>query len=507
MAKKRGLILLILLIAAVLMGVGYFALSKSNAKKEAENEKEIEDKSIELLTIAQDDIVKMSYNKDKTNFDLVKENDIWYLQDDKDFPLNQSKIDDMASQADGLTAVQIVTENPENLDEYGLLEPCLTVNFKTKDKETSMIIGDKSINGRYMKLSDSDTIYIVETTVYEKFDYVKSDLMQLEELPSINLDYITELSITNRNSDNFKIIKDYEDIPDITGYCNWTLLEPYNTPQVGNSSNITTLLENYTSFSYSGGIEYNCDDLSKYGLDNPVSKIHIDYYEVEEEDKEDEETTNEEVSDNETKQESPKIFKEFNLLIGDMDNSGNNYYVKTQDSNAVYLMNNSNVEKLININSYDNVYNIINSVSIDTVDSIDLIVNGDEKHKLSITREEKEVKNEDINDKTEDETKTEEIAKYYKDNKEIKESDFKELYNKIISITLEGEITDKSLIDKNAKILSVIYNRNTDDKFKKYTIEYYKYNDNFYCVNYNGGINFLVDKRTIDEICQGLINN
>ena len=90
----------------------------------------------------------------------------------------------------------------------------------------------------------------------------------------------------------------------------------------------------------------------------------------------------------------------------------------------------------------------------------------------------------DIIDITKDEKKENEGKFIYKVNgKDINEAAFKEFYQSLIGLTLEGENKDK--VQKNEEIkIKFVLNNESNDEVK---ITYYGYNNDFYSVSRDSG--------------------
>ncbi len=180
MSKKTQQTVTIIVLCVLLIGagVGYYALVQHQAaqqKKEAESE---ENAGIELYSLEQSQIEKIYFKSKKAEMTLVKDKK-WKVQGEKDFPLDQNRVEFMLGAVSSLTADKLVTENATDLEQFQLAEPVLLIKFQDSEgNEKTIAVGEESLSGggRYAYCDDSSTIYIVPTSIYSNFDYTKKEL-------------------------------------------------------------------------------------------------------------------------------------------------------------------------------------------------------------------------------------------------------------------------------------------------------------------------------------------
>ena len=190
-------ILASVLSVAILAG-GTFAVSKLIPEKEETSSEIMEDDRVLALTTDDLETVKVTNANGEFEFyrEIVKDEstgeDIkgnWYLKGyDKDM-LSTTTISYPISTAASFSASREITE--KNVTECGLDKPSVTVDIKTiKGDEFSILIGAQSPDksGYYVKLTNSDKIYLVDNEFYESFVFEALAFASTSALPTFEVD-------------------------------------------------------------------------------------------------------------------------------------------------------------------------------------------------------------------------------------------------------------------------------------------------------------------------------
>jgi hypothetical protein len=458
--KQRRTLFFLVIVMMVILGA-YIGLSKLNDKKESKEAQEAQaEEDISLSHIDGSKAVKIDFKNQHGNMTLVKENDIWINEADKKFPVNQTYASDMLETMADISATRIILKDAKDLTEYGLEEPSLIVTLTLEDNtKISVMLGDEiPIEGGYYALADNNSIvYAFDSTFYTSFQYTESQMIEMEETPSITTDYMTHLTVERKDGDSFELVYD-KDGDESTEYSLWGIMQPYDTQVKADPSKVSELLENFSSYSFLECVDYSHADAATYGLDNLTAKIDLEYYEVDE--------------------KETQVDKVFQLKIGGTDEQGN-YYVQPSKSNAVYIMPVEDVDAMIGINAFDYVYTAVVEDSLEDMESIDLEANG-EKYHMEIT--------EIVKDK-------EKRYSFTINDEKVDETDFRLDYETITNLTLEGEIVEK--VSDNTPVYTITLK----GKNKTTKLEFLPYDGkNYYRLKINGIAYFLVSMRRADQI-------
>lgn len=522
--KKKRNVLLILFACILVCAGGYGLLSLYDAKQEKEEENG-ETEEMKLLSMKSDSISKIEFENSFGSMKLCREDGTWFWENDRKFPLNQDYAEDMADTVSDLEALRLIVKEPENLEDFGLKDPEITINFHGSQGEAALYLGDKSPsadNGYYCRLNDEQTIYEVDASVFTAFNYSNSQMMVLEDVPEITATQVTKLDIKNPKEFDFTAVNKA-----IGDSSSWSIRAPYSNAVVGDESEISTFLGNYETFSYDGAVEYNCKDISKYGLKekNPATAlIKLDYYELvdiedsgssdnsegaegennKENNKENNEENNEENNKEQQETKQERVDYQAKIVIGNQNEDGD-YYVRVNDSGYVYLMDEEGVDKLIPDKAYSYVEKTISRVSVDNMTK--MIFTAGEKD-YTITRKEKTSVNED----GEEETETD----HFFNNKTMEASEFNALTVSWSTLETAKEMTEKQKqqaeqnIKQNAEknteknagetVLTVEIKGTGIEQ----TVKFFAFDKSYYAVKDGESMFFLADKRDVDAFIQKL---
>lgn len=487
--RKKNIGLLLLLIVMILLLGVYFWVAKYNSdKKDSKND--TADKNKAIVTLDKDSI-KTIYFKNK-DFEMtmgLNSKGVWEDKDDPAFPINQSYASNMQGLFSDIVPTNTLTEGIDDLSAYGLDKPAVTATATTTDgKEVTIMVGKETPLGGeyYAAIKGNNAVYVVSASYNSYLGYTRSQMITVETLPSITATNITRLDIAPKDGKGFEVAYEPDSPYDYSGFSDYIIKKPYTTPVAADSDQMNTLFGNYTALSYDSCVDYKAADLSKYGLDKPAYTVSIDYYEEQAADTSKSDSTTG-TSDSKDATKTTKISKSVTLLIGGTNDDGD-YYVKTPESTAVNIMSKSNVEKITKVDPYSNTYKYTNLISIDNVDSID-IVSGGTTHTLSLKRETAK----------EDGKDTKKVT-YYVDNKEVDENGFKTIYSVVITPKTEREIPAADLAKGKNETpdMTMTFHLNTTDK--PFVVQFKPYDENYKIANSNGTELFLTDARNVKLI-------
>lgn len=193
--KILGILVAVLAVVCILYFVISNAVANSEAKKESEAAAESEANRIWVTNM--EDVTRVDLIGDDETLTFVKEDDVWYYDDDRDFPVNQSTLSSLASVAGAVEAVRAI-ETADDLTDYGLDTPVAAVQVADAEgNSVQMYVGDATNSEYYLKTTDSDTVYTVGsdllTLVQGKVLY---DFVQTDSLPVTSAEKIQTMEVT-----------------------------------------------------------------------------------------------------------------------------------------------------------------------------------------------------------------------------------------------------------------------------------------------------------------------
>lgn len=432
------------MVLAVLLVV-YFTYNKNDDPKDSVDMNTSLEENIDVASIDTDKVISVHYIAKDADITLTLENDIWISENDPIRPINQSYVTNMINLVEKVNARRLVSEDVDDLSEYGLDNPSAYLKLTMEDGTgLSLKVGDKStgINGNYGMVNEDNKVYLLNPTYGAGLEYSDIDFTAVESKPEISAETIEHIQVINRDGDDFELIKDDDNKHNYlnSNISNWVITKPYDGAYAADTSKISEVQGKYTDFSFQSCVDYSGENFGQHGLDDPEASIYIKY-------------------DN----------NEYKLYVGDKADE-NNYYVMREGSDYVYTMRASLVDVMLNREAFEVLNPLILIPNIDSVDSIDIEIDG---------------------------------TAYYISNKELEGEDFKKVYQNMISARYDAEIKDEINIDNISPYLTIKYNIIGDGN-SSYQVSFLPYDDSFYLVDTGNKISFFADKRQIDSIIQSI---
>ncbi|MCI8627287.1 MAG: DUF4340 domain-containing protein [Lachnospiraceae bacterium] len=485
--KKKKTKNLLLLVGLLIVAVGAYAVIALWPKKEPKEVNSGTNERTTLVELDSEKVVKLEYQGQNSSMTLVKEEDTWYREDDREFPVNQAYANAMVNVAAGLSASKTINETPDSLGDYGLDTPTVWVRLTDSDGTTAEVkAGMKSPagDGCYVVVDDSQIVYLATASLLTQFQYTENQMIAKHSTPSIAPEKITKI-LLEKPEGTLELSLEPGNEMDTTGYNPWLVKQGFAEVMPGNSDTIQVLVDNYASFPLGDCVEYSCSNPEQYGLKEPAASLNLIYYE-------DEETgeTDEETGEAITEQK----YYNFGLKVGGKDESGN-YYVQLDGTESVYQMAAETVDAMIDLKAYDYVSRLPGLVNISQVDRI-TIEYGSTKHEMRLERH-----METTTDSEGEETE-EEVIQYFLEEKEVEKSDFSASYQKMIGVAIDGLVDDEIVAENSdVPVLTMTFDR-TGAGLAPVVTQFYTYNENFNRISVDGISFFRVNIRDVESLIE-----
>ncbi len=105
---------------------------------------ETQEEAIQVLSLEEDSIVKMTYEGEGINWHLSESEGTWINSEDATMVLDQSQVSAMAKYLETLCANAVI-EEPEKLSSYGLVNPAAVITAVLSDGSSLQLkIGDQN---------------------------------------------------------------------------------------------------------------------------------------------------------------------------------------------------------------------------------------------------------------------------------------------------------------------------------------------------------------------------
>lgn len=525
--------------AVVVLGVLCAAYEGVNFYVTSQEEKETEenDTSVDLVSLEADDITAVSFTADQNEVEFDKKDDSWTEKSDANFPVNQDTVDSAVKGVASLTADQEISD-VEDMSQYDLDNPQNTITLTTADGDTSLQIGMESSNNQYYvkKEDDDKNVYLVSSSSIEPFMGTLYDFAESGTFPSVTSATITDVKVDKENG--YELTQDADNLF-------WNVSDG-KTTEKADTTKAGTVTSAIGSLAYDKFVDYNCTDDSKYGFDDPYAVITVKYTEEEavesDEDSEEstdadteESTTDEAVADtsedadasdedsSEDEQETQTVEKTLTIYVG--DETGDDRYVKVDDSKEVYTITKDSLTDILDSTMSD-FYNLsVSYVSVNDLDSLE-VQSAEGDHTINVVTETVKAEDEDTTDDTDSDTTDESSTEtsdesftdtdssddeeetttttYKLDGEDLDESTFTTFYNKLINMTAQERLTEEYTPEGDPAYTFIF----KDKDGKETTVKYYEYDTNFYAAVVEDKV-YLVNKmnvKDLDEAYQKMVN-
>lgn len=292
---------------------------------------EAENSRIYMTSFA--DVTGIAVENGDSRLDFVLDNGTWYYAKDRDCPIRQTVLTDLADQLKSLPATRKL-ESADELTVYGLADPAVRFEI-TADQNTpaTLLIGNQvKASGSsdieaepkeyYACISGGSQVYTISSSLVETAAKGLYDFIQTESLPVISGSDIRDISVTKDESLSHFVKKEVDGQGTIAWYRDNADTEANRLPD---NSQLNNLTQAVSGLSIRSCVNYKATDeeLGSYGLEMPVMTLTW--------------TCRKDGQDITT-----------TLLVGSMNPEGTGYYVKLKDSEAVNLAGKEDVEKVLN---------------------------------------------------------------------------------------------------------------------------------------------------------------
>ena len=508
--KKKSMNLITAVAVLVVLSGAYVGVKTYVAKQEEKENAEEEEEKTQVFSISSEDVQSIKFVIDKKEVTFEKNNDEWVKSDERDFPVDQDKLTEAIGSLDNVEADRVL-DNVTDTTEYGLDDPTNTITVTDKDgKETVLHVGmeNESTSQYYVENGEDESkIYVVADSVFQPFMKTLYDYAKAGTFPVIDSSTVSNVTV-DENDDSYTLTKD-----DTTGLWN---IQDQDGSEKADSAKVSSLTSSIASIAYGSFVNYNCTDLSEYGLDKPYGTITIDYQEeVEaesdssedvsaadstEDDTSATESTEDDTSITDSTEEETSVTdsadtqtrmvnREMTILVGDQsDDDGR--YVMVNNSKEIYTISNDTLSVFLGKTKEDFWDMTVSYLSVNNLESLQVEYQG-ETHVIDVSRETSEDNSDDDSSTTSTTT-----LSYQLDGTKLDDgTPFTTFYNKLINMTGQKRLTEKyennNKPDFNVEL--------TDVDGEKTEIAYYQYDTNFYAAVVDQKV-YLVNKMTVKEL-------
>jgi hypothetical protein len=518
-----------------------------------------------VIVLDPDDIKTISVDDTLYSYTLTQTDDKWLVNDDEEFPLNDSCITTIVNKLALFQATSLVVENCDDMAQYGLDEdtlekaifnkakedtaadaaviqeptsvtaasdglqaattaggsifdaldnevtdtPVPTQEEETSDDDAQMVrvlitkddgstikilIGDKSSanGGYYVSINDSTTVYTCDYDTRTPFYREETDLLSGDTIAEVDPDDVRSLKIDSDTFDSLNIVYKDTDDNDLTGSNIYPdkLIDYYGQGTTVNvdPTAFSNLMNNYKSITLGDFVDYRSKDLKEYGLDYPKTAVTVSY------------VNSDDSTDTSTDTAAAETKDEYTLYFGNMDETGENYYVRLDGSNLVYLLDAKTASSLLDVDVFSLIEKYTQLVNIAMLSDMKLTINNGTSKVIDYAITQTTTTSDAGSETTSQSFKKDGVAL-----SDDEADSFRDLYQKIIGLKLNAVISKDAIVDYTSPVFEIAFSDtegNTAQTVGYYTIS----GDNAdYAVKVNDDKLFTADKESVDAVITDIL--
>ena len=224
--------------------------------------KEAQESAVRLFHISPEEVETITLTKADTTIRLQKreisEGSRWWVVAPIEHPADGAAAEALAGRLASLRSMRMLTETPENPNQFGLLEPELTIHFQAQGKSGTLTVGDllPTEDGYYVQKAGDSRVQIISDLDKKELD---KDLHSLrrKRLFTLSLDDVIRFVMT-RGSETWQLVAEngqwrFEDDPGFRV----------------NSQKVNSILIRFTRAEALSFVDEPLDTPQSHGLDAP----------------------------------------------------------------------------------------------------------------------------------------------------------------------------------------------------------------------------------------------
>lgn len=481
--NKKIRTLIILVAVFIVAATGYVILSNINSAKDDKEEivRETDAGDIASIVIKRDGAV-FTFENDGNGGLAYKE--------DATFPMNSAYASSLITGVTQVKATRTIANDKSKASEYGLDAPQSTVTVTLAGgKSFNIYIGDQNpvTSYYYMCVDGSDKVYSATSTYAGRFCRTIEDMASLSVTEDdINVSHLRSISVKNGSSAFDLLYK--EDNADIfyNDHVFWYVCDAAGEYTASSEKIAKELKDVIEELSFEKCVVYKPTDkqLADFGISSPKEEITLKYL----------------LDDMTQKEIHVKIGKEVEMPISKVESfestkseaTSKYMYVYNVDANAVYLDKSEDLATLLALNDDSEKSLQVCRSDLAEIDAVTCAAGSE--HQITLSHDKMATSGGDRN-----------VVTYVLDGKTLGKSD--DRVWQVIYLT-DSMAADKFAAKDDAFLsgisgkkpdVTVSYKRNSG---KDVTVNFYKYDDNFYLAMANGEGRYLVNRKYVESLAE-----
>lgn len=398
---------------------------------------------------SKDDILAVTIKNENGEYMILNKGDDQYgISDTDDNMLDTEKLSEFMTSMTVVNADGIAVEDGSaNLADYGLENPAAVMTLVDKEQSGLILnVGNMAPDGinYYAKLEGSNTIYLINTDRVEKFFLPKGHFLKLQLFPSLEgegIKSLTGISISDNQGNEMAFQQ--TGVSESVNLAYYAMTVPVEL-EMSNSIMEEKILTPLTELTGDDLVSSDgAADRATYGMDAPRYTLNLTFGET-----------------------------NYTVFVGKED--GDNTYVMEQTAGQIYKVAKSKVEFLATTYQ-DMLGSSVYEKNITTVETMTLTIDG-KSHTYSISGEGN-------------------LLEIKEGDQEIDSNKFMDLYNKLMSIPMEGDVSQQ--VTGQPRLTLELQFRDSD---KKDTLSLTPLDDRTSAITINGASYFYCYTSVITDL-------
>lgn len=180
MNKKKRIQLVVLCAVFMIVVIAFIAMKiyQKNAPEEAKEETV----TYQVLDVDASAITEIGIITEEETTNLIKENDTWKSLEEEAAQIDDSLVESFLENICQLTSDTCI-ENVEDMSQYGLTEPLISVTVQWENNMYIIKLGDYNsmMQGYYISINDENTVYITDSSIYYTLNKSLDSFKQVTE--------------------------------------------------------------------------------------------------------------------------------------------------------------------------------------------------------------------------------------------------------------------------------------------------------------------------------------
>ncbi len=174
-------------------------------------DKELKDwRNRKVLTFDRNQVQNIEINRATDQIKLKKQGEKWVLEQPTQETADEAAVSSLLSTLESAEAQKFVTEQPDDLKTYGLLEPAATVRIREQGKDSwkTLELGKKEDDGYLARTTDRTPVFSVKTDLYDKLN---QKLWEFRDKNVVDVEQDRVAQLTFKRADAEIVLKRQED--------------------------------------------------------------------------------------------------------------------------------------------------------------------------------------------------------------------------------------------------------------------------------------------------------